>query len=549
MAITNFTAEEMHGQGQLGPTLTPNVQLTFTNTLNSTSQYPAGYFVMQGSKNANSNLIPQPEGTLLLDTFTDASVAYSLRKMRAAYAGSAIRVRRSIDNAEQDIGFVNNELDTNSLLAFVDGGNGFVSVIYDQVSDKNMTQLTNPPGQTYTRQGSIVNGGKVNYLNGYPSIIRSIDNSGGYVSTYDPNAGATTKGVYYVGAGGNKPQTTIAGSTNSGLDKFGNAAEGSNAVAFDETVSGNYVSNIKINDVSLPDNLTRGNMFNNTRTQFLLSVNADFAFSGAGFGLGYAINLSPPQGMMTFQELVIFDNTTNYEEKQTNINRFYSIYGPVNLGEQYFFVGDDGDWSTKATIANNMISSIGIPIRVAEDNSSPVTQGILYKKIISGGFGGRHYLMRSSSTAGGKVNLLTGTNGLGIAIFGYDPANTYDRVGGTEVFVWNADPELTQLICTNEFSDVVGPPFGTSVQLQYDFNNDGTIAQISMLNVDNNFNEEIPIGLGLTIMASGPQAESKYHNLGVRFSDSRCLKDDTDNESNQYFIKSTGNFSLRMEDV
>ena len=42
---------------------------------------------------------------LLLDTYPNAAVAYSLRKLRTAYTGAAIRVRRSSDNAEQDIGF------------------------------------------------------------------------------------------------------------------------------------------------------------------------------------------------------------------------------------------------------------------------------------------------------------------------------------------------------------------------------------------------------------------------------------------------------------
>jgi hypothetical protein len=56
---------------------------------------------------------------LLLDLFPNASVAYSLRKLRTAYSGSAIRVRRSSDNAEQNIGFVGGDLDTQSLLDFV----------------------------------------------------------------------------------------------------------------------------------------------------------------------------------------------------------------------------------------------------------------------------------------------------------------------------------------------------------------------------------------------------------------------------------------------
>ena len=57
--------------------------------------------------------------SLLLDTYTGAAVAYSLRQLRTAYTGSAIRVRRSSDNAEQDINFVGGDLDTQSLLDFV----------------------------------------------------------------------------------------------------------------------------------------------------------------------------------------------------------------------------------------------------------------------------------------------------------------------------------------------------------------------------------------------------------------------------------------------
>jgi len=54
-----------------------------------------------------------------LDTYPNAAVAYSLRKLRTAYTGSAIRVRRSVDSAEQDIAFVGNDLDTTSMLDFV----------------------------------------------------------------------------------------------------------------------------------------------------------------------------------------------------------------------------------------------------------------------------------------------------------------------------------------------------------------------------------------------------------------------------------------------
>jgi len=55
----------------------------------------------------------------LLDQYGDAAAAYSLRKLRSGYTGSAIRVRRSSDNTERDMGFWNNELDTIALLDWV----------------------------------------------------------------------------------------------------------------------------------------------------------------------------------------------------------------------------------------------------------------------------------------------------------------------------------------------------------------------------------------------------------------------------------------------
>jgi hypothetical protein len=70
--------------------------------------------------------------TLLLDSFPTQGAAYSLRKLRTNYTGDCIRVRRTSNNNEQDIGFVNNFLDTASLKTFVGSSNGFVTTWYDQ---------------------------------------------------------------------------------------------------------------------------------------------------------------------------------------------------------------------------------------------------------------------------------------------------------------------------------------------------------------------------------------------------------------------------------
>src|ERR1035437_266792 len=73
--------------------------------------------------------------TYSLDTITTPVAAYSLRKLRTAYAGALIRVRRSSDNAEQDIspsGSGCGPLDTAALTTFIGVNSGFVKTWYDQ---------------------------------------------------------------------------------------------------------------------------------------------------------------------------------------------------------------------------------------------------------------------------------------------------------------------------------------------------------------------------------------------------------------------------------
>jgi hypothetical protein len=110
--------------------------------------------------------MPKAVPSLLLDLFPNAAVAYSLRKLRTAYTGSAIRVRRSSDNAEQDIGFVGGDLDTASLLTFCGAGNGFVTTWYDQSTNGNNATQT-----TAGNQPQIVSLGVVDLQNSKPAMI------------------------------------------------------------------------------------------------------------------------------------------------------------------------------------------------------------------------------------------------------------------------------------------------------------------------------------------------------------------------------------------
>ena len=107
-------------------------------------------------------------GTLLLDLYPGASVAYSLRQLRTAYEGPAIEVRRQVDNAFLDIGFVDGNLDTVSLLEFANATNGYadVSAWYDQSGNSvNLTQTI-----TNRRPNIVVNGNLVVDKNGNPAF-------------------------------------------------------------------------------------------------------------------------------------------------------------------------------------------------------------------------------------------------------------------------------------------------------------------------------------------------------------------------------------------
>jgi PKD repeat protein len=96
---------------------------------------------------------------------------FSLRKLspNALYSGAAIRVRRSSDNTEQDIGFVssaaNAGLDTTALLSFVGSGNGFVVTWYNQNGSGNHATQS-----TAANQPQIVTSGVVELSSSLPTM-------------------------------------------------------------------------------------------------------------------------------------------------------------------------------------------------------------------------------------------------------------------------------------------------------------------------------------------------------------------------------------------
>jgi hypothetical protein len=127
----------------------------------------------------------------VLDLYPNAKAAYSFRKLRNAYTGSAIRVRRAVGSpSEKDIGFFNNELDVADLESFCSGTNGFVTTWYDQSGN-----AINASQTTAANQPQIVSSGTVLTLNSKPTLKTGVN---GFLSTTGTHFNSTQTSIIAV---------------------------------------------------------------------------------------------------------------------------------------------------------------------------------------------------------------------------------------------------------------------------------------------------------------------------------------------------------------
>jgi hypothetical protein len=259
-------------------------------------------------------VIIQPTvGTLLLDIQSNPAFALSLRKLSSTYSGPCIRVRRASDNTEQDIGFVNNSLDTASLTSFCSGTVGFIRRVYDQSGNSRHGEQTSA-----LYQPVIYASGNIITQNSFPAIDINGDQSR-FIEV--PYASGTINDQYFV------VQTTKLNRLYPrGTTGFGYVAESnSNTQIFgDYGTPSLYVNNVLQNVTTRTQvqNVTGGyNLIVHKNTN--LSTNWTYMRFGV-FILG-SNNLS---FVGKLQEWVVypFDTSANLNNIHTNINSYYNIY-------------------------------------------------------------------------------------------------------------------------------------------------------------------------------------------------------------------------------
>lgn len=261
---------------------------------------------------------------LLLDTYGGAAAAYSLRKLRTAYTGYAIRVRRSSDNTSQDIGFkADGTLDTTTLLSFVGAGNGFVSIWYDQSGSYNLIQNTS------ANQPSIVLSGVLNTQNSKPVLITDFNSfmtngslplNGTTNSIFNVIKLTATRGVFAMMSGYSSYNQHWPSRDASGNNRYYDSG-GSNITA-SPLPNGYNLINLHENASGITVYENNSNLVTNFAHD-VISTTGIFIFRRDVFDGNYMPNGSG------YSELVIYGSSSKLSDNagiSTNINSYYSIY-------------------------------------------------------------------------------------------------------------------------------------------------------------------------------------------------------------------------------
>jgi hypothetical protein len=261
---------------------------------------------------------------LLLDTYTGASAAYSVRKLDKDYTGYCMKVREDSGDTEADIGFDGSgDLDTAAIATHCGSANGYVVTWYDQSGNAN-----NATQATGTSQPQIYNGTAVTTENGKPAISNWVNQTSILIASFGTthndvhvfsvstdNGGSAAVG--YIVSGNTSTNFRLARNT-TGSDMF--LYDGASAFSTTGPATGQAL-------ISATNETTPTVFFNGSSRSFNNTLNGN-GMSGAYIGNHPTLaNGASLDGNM--QELIIFSahqSSTDRTGIETDINDYFSIY-------------------------------------------------------------------------------------------------------------------------------------------------------------------------------------------------------------------------------
>jgi len=268
---------------------------------------------------------PEPVAfTGLLNDYSGAAAAYSLRLLDNTYTGDAVVVRRASDNTTQAIGFVNNELDTATLESFCSGTDGFVTTWYDQsgngVDADNASASSQPKivssGSTILENGKAAVQFDGNDIIDTSSITHGTDDIsiiGVFMNELNTGDQSFISGVHASGMQWSRIR-------NNSWSPFLNT--GTSTYSFTD-------SSFNINQQYLFGSYYASdwNVYANNQNLDTKTIGVHDDIGSGRYTLGALFNNTDfLQG--NIQEVIVYSNdqSTNRSGIETNINDFYSIY-------------------------------------------------------------------------------------------------------------------------------------------------------------------------------------------------------------------------------
>ena len=372
----------------------------------------------------------------LLDTYTGAAAAYSVRKLDKDYTGSCMRI--VVDSAatvgtldssdpEFDIGFdTNGDLDTAEIVTRCNNPSGtnynaYVTKWYDQSGNGNdATQ------DQYTAMPQIYNGSAVHTVNGKPML----KSAAGVLLTAAGFDVMNSK-VFSV-ASLHRTGVWLQRQVQTGVVTGGwilAAQPSSTSTSLYHTAGFSSLSLAK-NGASYTLSGNRDNLYNDFEDQHLLYAAISGVAANSSMQLGYATT-PDPYSMWNQQELIIYPSTSSHSQSaiEGNVNAYFQIgnFGTPTSGLLSTYTGAAAAYSVRQ-LANT--AALSMRVRRSNDDAE-----------INIGFNGSGDLDTSAiATHCGSAN--------GYVVTWYDQSgntnNATQSTGGSQPQIYNGSAVITE---------------------------------------------------------------------------------------------------------